>query len=285
VGQWVLARGRAGGGGVGLTRTADVNGPEALALVHGLQPAGLVVIAFGQKLSDELLAAAPRGGINLHSSLLPKYRGAAPINWALINNDPVAGVSVIEVTRVMDAGDILAAAETPIGPAETAGELHDRLALLGAPLLVGVLDRLAAGTVRRLPQDHGRATRAPKLARDSAWVDFGQSAAAVSARIRGLSPWPGVQVELRDAVGKARARATVLKCRATASTETHAPADWGQVLADRSVACGAGSLEILLIQPAGKKVLELQAFANGYGYAPGARLRSVIAAPAAPPRL
>jgi methionyl-tRNA formyltransferase len=283
VGQWVLARnsgpGGGGGGGIGLTRTANVNGSDVIALLRQLQPECLVVIAFGQKMSDDLLATAPRGGINLHSSLLPKYRGAAPINWALINNDPQAGVSVIDVTRVMDAGDILATAQTPIGPAETAGELHDRLALLGAPLLVEVLDRMAAGVATRLPQDHARATRAPKLSRELAWVDFTQPAAAVSARIRGLSPWPGVQVELTDPAGKPRVQAAILKCRAVESGQPHGPDDCGKVLGNRTVACGTGSLEILLVQPAGKKTMELQAFANGYGLAPGARLRSLVRPP------
>jgi methionyl-tRNA formyltransferase len=279
VGQWVLARAERGGGGgaIGLTRMADVNGAEVMGLLREIKPECLVVIAFGQKMSDELLRVAPRGAINLHSSLLPKYRGAAPINWALINNDAVAGVSVIEVTRVMDAGDILGTAETPIGPTETAGELHDRLAVLGAPLLVGVLDRMAAGEVRGVAQDSAKATRAPKLSREMAWVDFGQTAAAVSARIRGLSPWPGVQVELVDAGGKPRVQATILKCRATGSSAAHGAEEWGKVLGDRSVACAAGAVEVLLIQPAGKKVMELPAFANGYGFVPGARLRSVIA--------
>ena len=138
VAQWALAR------GVALTRTENANAAENLQLLRDLKPDCLVVIAFGQKLSDELLAIAPHGGINLHSSLLPKYRGAAPINWAVINNDPLAGVSVIAITSVMDAGDILAAKSTPIGPSETAGELHDRLALLGAPLL-GLVEAHAAG--------------------------------------------------------------------------------------------------------------------------------------------
>jgi methionyl-tRNA formyltransferase len=199
--------------GVRLTRTENANGAEVMGLLRELAGGGLaclVVIAFGQKLSDELLKVAPHGGINLHSSLLPKYRGAAPINWAVINNDAEAGVSVIEVTSVMDAGAILATAATPVGESETAGELHDRLALLGAPLLPRVLDALEAGAVVRVGQDKALATRAPKLSREMAWVDFSHPAAAVSARIRGLSPWPGVQVELIDAAGMSRGVVTVV---------------------------------------------------------------------------
>jgi len=273
VAAWALAK------GMPLTRTENANGADTLRLLRELKPECLVVIAFGQKLADELLALAPRGGINLHSSLLPKYRGAAPINWAVINDDALAGVSVIEVTSVMDAGDILAAASTPIGPAETAGELHDRLAQLGAPLLPEVLDRMAAGTVARVPQDPRQATRARKLSREIAWVDFSLPAAVVSARIRGMSPWPGVQIELTDATGKPRVQATILKCQATALTAVHGPEDCGKVLTDRSIACGSGSVQILTIQPAGKKAMDAQAFANGYGLASGARVRSVVPVP------
>jgi methionyl-tRNA formyltransferase len=264
-------------------RTENANGADTLGLLRALQPECLVVIAFGQKLSNELLAIVPRGGINLHASLLPKYRGAAPINWAVINDEPLAGVSVIEVTAVMDGGAILAAASTPIGPAETAGELHDRLAQLGAPLLPEVLDRMAAGGgggLARVPQDSARATRAQKLSRELAWVDFGQPAAIVSARIRGMSPWPGVQVELIDAAGKPRVQATILKCQATSSTAAHAPGECGRVLDDRTIACAIGSMHILTIQPAGKKAMDERAFANGYGLACGARIRSLVAPPA-----
>ncbi len=270
VAQWAIER------GVGLTRMADANGAEVLALLRSLRPECLVVIAFGQKLSDELLSTAARGGINLHSSLLPKYRGAAPINWAVINGDTVAGVCVIEITNVMDGGDILAVAETPIGESETAGELHDRLAELGAPLLPRVLDEIADGTVRRVRQERGAATRAPKLSREMAWVDFSQPSSVVSARIRGMSPWPGVQVEYFDPTGKMRTRATLLKVRATASTVSHGAEMWGIVLADGTVACAIGSIEILMIQPANKKPMDVAAFRNGYEYGVGARVRSEV---------
>jgi methionyl-tRNA formyltransferase len=272
VSQWALER------GVALTRTEDANGAEVLGLLREIGPACLVVIAFGQKLSPELLGIAAHGGINLHSSLLPKYRGAAPINWAVINGDAVAGVCVIEVTAMMDAGAILAEARTPVGDAETAGELHDRLAVLGAPLLPRVLDALGAGRVERRAQETALATRAPKLSREKAWVDFSQDAAAVSARIRGMSPWPGVQVEVLDAGGKVRTVATLLKCRAVEKGQ-HDAERCGSVLADRTVACGRGSIELLTVQPVGKKPMDIAAFANGYGFGPGARLKGVIAPP------
>lgn len=259
-----------------ITRPEDVNLPAVLAALRALNADAFVVIAFGQKLSDELLAI-PRHKpvINLHSSLLPKYRGAAPINWAVLNNDPIAGACVIEVTSVMDGGDILAVASTPIGESETAGELHDRLAALGGPLVPQVLDAMEENRMQRTAQDVAKKTRAPKLNREMAWVDFTQPAELVSARIRGLSPWPGVQVELTDITGKPRTKATILQCRAKAGDE-HAPEKCGHVLHDHTIACGKGSLEIMMIQPIGKKAMNAIAFANGYGLTQGVTVKSVI---------
>lgn len=267
VAQWALQH------GLGLLRPEDVNAPKMLQTLRDLRPECLVVIAFGQKLSDELLAIPPRGAINLHSSLLPKYRGAAPINWAVIDGEAETGVSVIGVCSVMDAGDIYAAARTPIGESETAGELHDRLAQLGAPLLPRVLDEIAAGTAQPVPQDHTLKSRAPKLSRDMARVDFTRPASEVSARIRGMSPWPGVQVEFIDAGGRPRGAATILKCRAVGGA-AHGAASCGVVQTDRTIACGTGALEIITLQPAGKKPMDVAAFANGHGMGAGARFFS-----------
>jgi len=266
---------------VPLWRTPDANAPESLAWSAARGADCFVVIAFGQKLGTALLTLPPHGAINLHSSLLPRYRGAAPINWALLNNDAQTGVTVLRVSPVMDGGDILAADRTPIGPAETAGELHDRLAALGAPLVRQVLDGLAAGTLAGVPQDPAARTSAPKLSRAMAWVDFAQDAPRVAAHIRGLSPWPGCSVHLFDATGKLRTAATVLKCQANATQTAHPPELQGHILADRTVACGTGAIELLQIQPTGKKPMDSRAFANGYGMAPGARLVSVIAPPSA----
>lgn len=262
-----------------LTRTENANAPDILALIKSLKPDALVVIAFGQKLSEELLNLAPHRAINLHSSLLPKYRGAAPINWAVINNDPTAGVCVIDVTPIMDAGDILASASTPIGPSETAGELHDRLAELGAPLLPNVLDQLAANSATRISQENSLATRAPKLSRDLAWIDFNQPAPLVSARIRGLSPWPGVQLQIPHPQKPAPTIVTVLKCQITTSTHSYAHEDRGLILPDKSIACETGSLQLLQLQPQGKKPMDLAAFRNGHPFDAGIKVQSLIPPP------
>jgi len=133
-----------------------------------------------------------------------------------------------------------------------------------------------------VPQDHTLATRAPKLSREIALIDFNQSAAMGSARVRGLSPWPGVQVQLApppSAQGKPRIVATILKCQASSSNQVHSPEERGMILLDKTVACAVGSIELLIVQPQGKKPMDLAAFANGYSYAPGARFGSLIPVP------
>ena len=190
--------------------------PDVVGRLREIGADCLVVIAFGQKLSDELLGVARFGGINLHSSLLPKYRGAAPINWAVINNDPEAGVSVIEVTHVMDGGAILAQAATPVGRAETAGELHDRLAAPGRRWCRRCSKRWP--TARRSARGRTRPWPPGRRSCGGTWRGWiGANRQRWRApRVRGLSPWPGVAVELIDATAKVRTQATILKCQARA---------------------------------------------------------------------
>ncbi len=259
--------------GLPLLATENANSPEMISAVRAAGARCLVVIAFGQKLSDDLLAAAPLGGINLHASLLPKYRGAAPINWAIINDEKDAGVSVIRVTNVMDGGEIFAQAHMPIAPDHTAGILHDALAKLGAPVLVRVIEALADGTAFPLPQDTAQKSGARKLSREDAWIDFGQPAELVSARIRGLSPWPACAVHLMDDAGAMRAQVSLLNCRAQIGQATNGRP--GTVLVGGLVACGSGALELLEVQPAGKKAMPMPAFINGYGWKAGWRVVAV----------
>ena len=265
--------------GLPTIKPADVNTPEIVAAVAGCGAELMVVIAFGQKLSDQLLACAPRGAINLHASLLPAFRGAAPINWAILSGCRQTGVSVIEVNAVMDGGNILAAAATPIGDQESAGELHDRLAQLGAPVLARVVGAMARGeAVPAVVQDASQKSQAPKLLRSMAWVKFTDAAEVVSCRIRGLSPWPGCALVLHDAAGKPRVNVHILKCKGHPGDgkPTGTP---GIVLADLTVACGAGRLEIIELQPEGRKKMTLADFANGYGLKPGCRWQSLLPPP------
>src|SRR5687768_14475637 len=160
-----------------------------------LPPAdAMVVIAFGQKIGEAAVHHPRLGSVNLHASILPKYRGAAPINWAIIRGERVAGNSVIRLAPKMDAGAVLDQSSLDIGELETAGELHDRLAADGAPLVLKVLSQLADGTAVETPQDESLATIAPKLSRESAKLDFSRPAADIANQIRGMYPWPGCRV-------------------------------------------------------------------------------------------
>jgi len=151
----------------------------ALAILKELAPELIVVAAYGRILPDDILALPPKGCINVHSSLLPKYRGAAPINWAILNGEKETGVTIMHMAHDLDAGDIIAQAATPIDPDETVVALHDRLAVLGAELLVNVVADIAAGTATRTPQEHGKATLAPMLSRELSPMDWSRPARAL----------------------------------------------------------------------------------------------------------
>ena len=175
----------------------------ALALIQELAPELIVVAAYGRILPDEILAAPPKGCINVHSSLLPNYRGAAPIHWAVLNGERETGVTIMHMAHDLDAGDIIAQAATPIDPDETVVALHDRLAVLGAELLVNVVADIAAGTATRTPQEHGKATLAPMLSRELSPMDWSrpgpgapQSGAGADplARLLSLS-WAAIAVK------------------------------------------------------------------------------------------
>ena len=155
----------------------------ALALIQELAPELIVVAAYGRILPDEILAAPPKGCINVHSSLLPNYRGAAPIHWAVLNGERETGVTIMHMAHDLDAGDIIAQAATPIDPDETVVALHDRLAVLGAELLVNVVADIAAGTATRTPQEHGKATLAPMLSRELSPMDWSRPARALHNQV------------------------------------------------------------------------------------------------------
>ena len=185
VAQWAAAH------EVPFVETDNVNTPEMLARIAEYRPEILVVIAFGQKIGRELVALAPKGAINVHASLLPKYRGAAPINWAILRGETHTGNSIITLAEKIDAGDILAQSRTAIGPLETAGELHDRLARLAAPLLLDTLDKIESGTAAHIKQDPALVTFAPKLHKSDGLLDFAEPAESLARKIRGFWPWPG----------------------------------------------------------------------------------------------
>lgn len=232
----------------------------ALAQIQALAPELIVVAAYGRFLPDDILACPKFGCINVHSSLLPKYRGAAPINWAVLNGETVTGVTIQQMAHDMDAGDILAQESTPIGPEEDAGQLYTRLSELGAALLVRTVADIAAGTASRTPQDHTKATLAPMLSRELSPVDWTKSAREIHNQVRGLMPWPMATAEL-DGV-----RCKLWSVRVCEETTGKSPGS--VVQADKKglkVACGSGTvLEILQLQPDGKKPMDAKAFLMGH---------------------
>src|SRR5436190_5881063 len=190
-----------------VTRTDNLNA-EALPSADLL-----VVIAFGQKISEAVTHHPRLGAINLHASRLPKFRGAAPINWAILAGETETGNSIIRLANRMDAGAVLGMSRLTIGETETAGELHDRLADDGAPLMLDVIEQLATGRATETPQDDSQATRAIKLNRESSKVNWTKPADAIARQIRGMFPWPGCRVKLLVAGGAEVARVTLVRAR------------------------------------------------------------------------
>ncbi|MCQ4770959.1 methionyl-tRNA formyltransferase [Intestinimonas massiliensis] len=174
---------------------AKMRDGEALGYLRELDPELIVVAAYGKILPSEILDYPARGCINVHSSLLPKYRGAAPINWAILNGETVTGVTIMHMAPALDAGDIISQASTPIGADETAPTLTARLAELGAELLVSAVEAIGAGTAARTPQDEAGSTYAPMLSRELSPMDWNKPARTLHDQVRGLLPWPAAVAE------------------------------------------------------------------------------------------
>ena len=184
--------------GIPVFQPERIKREEGVAMLKSCAPDLCVTAAFGQLLSQEILDIPPLGTINVHSSLLPKHRGSAPINWSIIKGDPVTGVTTMFTDKGMDTGDILLTRETPIGPAENAGELTDRLAVMGAQLLIETIRALEAGTLARTPQDHAAATYEPKMDKELGRIDWSKSAQELDWLVRGTTPWPGAFTTLGE---------------------------------------------------------------------------------------
>jgi methionyl-tRNA formyltransferase len=256
--------------GVLTFKSDDVNTPEFIAQIDELKPDAAVVIAFGQKLSPPLIGALGKLAVNLHASLLPKFRGAAPINWAMINGEKVTGVTVISLAQRMDAGLVYARAETPIDPLETAGELHDRLATLGPELIEKLLADLERGELRGEPQDEAGATKAPKLSKADAIVSFNAPADEVRRRIHGLTPWPGVRVTWRRQSDGKEQPLSLLRVAAETSPSGQPP---GTVLEGQRVATADGAVRLLEVQTPGGRAMRIEDFVRGHPLQPGDMLR------------
>ena len=248
--------------------TDNANAPEIIGKVADYQPDLIVVIAFGQKVGEELLRNPPKGAINVHPSLLPEYRGAAPINRAIIDGRSQTGISIISVAEKMDAGNILAQAKTDIGADETAGELHDRLASMAVPLLLKAIKQIEAGSAVYTGQDHSKATYAPKLKKSDGFLNFGESAELLRRKILGLWPWPGASVIYVSKKTSRRERVTIAMARVVEnSNPAGLPA--GTLEQDLNVICGADALKITKIKPDGSPLMDFKDFVNGRATQPG----------------
>src|SRR5262249_54492113 len=188
----------------------NVNTPEGVGGVQEFRPDLLVVAAYGQILSHDVLALSPHGGINVHASLLPKYRGAAPIAWAIYHGETRTGVTIIKMSVNLDAGDMLAQEATDIGPEETAGEVEARLAPLGAKLALQTIEPIAAGTAHGVKQDKSLVTKAPKLKKEDGLIDWTRYHNEVCAQIRAMLPWPTAYTFLHHP-GRSPLRVIIIK--------------------------------------------------------------------------
>jgi len=253
---------------------ANVNEPSVVEALAAERPDVLCVVDFGQLLRKPVRQVAARSAFNLHGSLLPALRGAAPVNWAILRGHRETGVTTFELVDRMDAGPIYLQARTPLQPNETAGELRARLAELGAGVVCETLERLASGRAQPKEQDHDRATLAPRLCKEDGRIDWTADAQAVRNRIHGTWPWPGARVRLVRADDAAGRAVTMTLARAAARPEEPA-GEPGVVNDDLSVSCGRGRLEILELKPAGKRCMTWRDFVNGYRVAPGDRFVDV----------
>ena len=233
----------------------------ALAQLQELAPELIVVAAYGRLLPDDILALPPKGCINVHSSLLPKYRGSAPINWAVVNGDKETGVTIMHMATELDGGDIISQVVTPIDPEETVETVHDRLAALGGELLVKTVEEIANGTATRTPQDPVQVTYAPMLSRELCPIDWNQSAKAIHNKVRGLIPWPATSTDAFSAEP-----VKVFSVTETGESTGKAP---GTVLAAGKagidVACGDGKvLRILELQAPGSRRMAAADYLRGH---------------------
>ncbi|MFH0980715.1 MAG: methionyl-tRNA formyltransferase [Planctomycetota bacterium] len=268
VSQWALKL------GLEVIEAQDVNDLAVVAHLQGYAAALGLVIAFGQKLGAELLAVFPLGCVNLHASLLPKFRGAAPVQWAILTGEERTGVTVFRLSNRMDAGPILTTRWTLIKPEETAAELHDRLAQIGPDAVQAALELHAGGQIPPgQPQAEEQASKAPKLTKQHGHLDFAQQARVLANRVCGLWDWPGATCVFMSAASGRRERVTLARARVA---EAGGPPTTPGLLDPRLyVAAADGFLELLEIQPESGRLMTWPAFINGRHVTAGDRFEAV----------
>ncbi len=255
--------------GIRVFQPEDLNLESGIGLLKELGPDLIVTVAYGQILSPEVLSIPRLGGINLHGSILPKYRGAAPVARAIERGETETGVTVIQMSPRVDAGGVVAVRPTPIDPDETAGELEARLGRLGAPLLMEVVESLSRGPVAVLPQDGTLATRAPKLRKDDGRIDWKQPARAIHDLVRAMQPWPIASTAW--IVGDGEPKPLIVH-----RTEVRSGAgEPGVVLEGEKgeliVGTGDGLIRMVDVQTPGKRAMSAAEFLRGHAFCQGTR--------------
>lgn len=246
--------------GIPVFQPERIKREEGVAMLKGCAPDLCVTAAFGQLLSQEILDIPPLGTINVHSSLLPRHRGSAPINWSIIKGDQVTGVTTMFTDKGMDTGDILLTRETPIGQTENAGELTDRLAVMGAQLLIETIRALEAGTLLRIPQDHEAATYEPKMDKELGRIDWSKPAQELDWLVRGTTPWPGAFTTLGEQTIK------VFELTILDGAASGAPGEIIAADAKRGLVVSCGDHDVLLaqIQMPGAKRMNAKDYLRGH---------------------
>jgi methionyl-tRNA formyltransferase len=246
--------------GLAIFQPQKMRSPEALDFFESARPDAVVIIAFGQIIPAQLIAIPRLGWINIHGSLLPKYRGAAPIQWAIANGETHTGLSTMQIDSGLDTGPMLLKYETQIGPDETAPQLSARLAEAGAPLIVDTLRKLAAGELRLAPQDNSQATFAPILKKEDGRIDWSRSARDIHNRLRGFDPWPGAFTTFRGTTAQ-------IWGRPQAASHVGANREPGALFRQDGnvlVSCGEGTaLRLDFVRLEGRKRITAAEFANG----------------------
>ncbi len=250
--------------GLAIHQPAKIRPSEVFELLKSLQPDAIVIVGYGKIIPQHIIDLPRHGCINLHASLLPKYRGAAPVNWAIVRGETVTGVTTMKIDAGLDTGDMLLRREILIEPDDDAVTLGRKLAEIGAPLMVETLRGLEAGTITPVPQDHSQATLAPILKKEDGLIDWSQPARDIANRVRGLVPWPGAYTRFRGGTLQ------VWKCR-----RQNAECRMGELLVQgRSLfaGCGDGAVELLEVQLEGKRRMSAADFVNGARIQPGEKL-------------
>ncbi len=254
---------------VAVSKIENINAPEIVNQIEELNPDLIIVVAFGQKIGNELIELAPKGMINVHGSLVPLYRGAAPINRAVTRGEMMTGVSVITVVEEIDAGDVLAQAAIGIGENETAEDVEVKLTNLSGPLLLQAVGLIASGKEVYVAQDNTHATKALKLKKSDGFIDFENSAKFLHNRIRGVWPWPGGSaIYVSRETGK-KQNVTIALTEVVKAESKLEPGSFDKNL---NVVCGKDALKIVKIKPEGSRLMDFRDFINGRGVKPNDKL-------------